>query len=546
MTDCLGVSFLGLCQYSPSNPEFSIISFGDSVAIATFLIAFTQLLSLTKKEVINESVRRSYKIGFIAILIIFFSSLLPLMSGFAMPLIGYPIFWEFIGSVLLLYTLVLLVVKYHSSLRFNDKDAEHSLKIIRKVITKGSEEDYLELAEKLEASVPDVVTSMRQYDRMAAHQAEERGEEFPVSPRVAYSFELIRTLADPHFCRAIVRRDPAILIKFLQEFKEKRIRDDDARTFVSEIVSQALRNKDSFLYREEAHYKGLGLRGDFTKSLFLDYASNERLLPLSYWMPSIEKDVDEEVFKMFCRCYYLMFHSSIKAKEYNFSFSLYPSKNITGHVDILIYRLDKLNADEIYNSYPYKVFKAACQVIEDMLQLVVDDQDANLIEMPQGVWNPDGRDESVFARLASSCYELFKSSSKSKNHEDEIRFTLWSLWQKIYVFDSEMTNVHRQVQLRFEALVFKKLKVNLEEGYYPAISRTIFLMVGVNEAGYPNCSDIPFRQKFFAYVRMHFPKLYAANQARALDKLPKNIVFDVHTNELIHTDFGGNQAKLAL
>lgn len=546
MSDCLGLHFFGLCQYSPNNPEIAIISFGDSVAIATFLIAFTQLLSLTKKEVIYESVRLSYKIGLVAVLMIFVSSVLPLVPGPALPVLGYPIFWEFLGALLLLSTLVLLVSKYHSPLKFNEKSAEKTLRIVRRVITKGREEDYLELTDKLEPSVMEIVSCMKMYDRMSAHQAEERGEVFYFNPEVAYSFELVRTLADSHFCKAIVCKDPAVLIKFLQEFKDKRIRDNDARTFVGEIVRQALRNKDSFLYREGEQHKGLGLRRDFTRALFGDYDSNERLLPLSYWMPLLEKDVDSEVFEMFCRCYYMMFQTSIRAKEFNFSFSLYPSKNIVGHVEVLMYRLDKLGEDEIFDSYPYKVFQSASRVIQDMLQLVVEDQEANGIELPQGAWDSERRDETVFARLADCFYELFEAASKSKNHESEIRFTLWGIWQKIYVFDSEMTNVHRQIQIRLQAKIFKQLKVNFEEGYYPAISRTMFSLLGLNEEGYPNCSDIPFRERFFSYVREHFLKLYAMNEKRALDKLSKNIVFDVVANELIHTDYGGNQIKMKL
>lgn len=57
---CLGIQALDACSYLPNGESWSIISIGDTISAIALLLAFSQLQSLTRKELIKEGLIKTY------------------------------------------------------------------------------------------------------------------------------------------------------------------------------------------------------------------------------------------------------------------------------------------------------------------------------------------------------------------------------------------------------------------------------------------------------------------------------------------------------
>ena len=100
---CLGLEVLGKCTYDPSNPERIYFSIGSLIAVVALFLAFSQL----KKPIIKFRLRVGkvkdsivYGVFIIAIIFVFLAAILPFIPGTALPLLGYPIFWELLAGIL--------------------------------------------------------------------------------------------------------------------------------------------------------------------------------------------------------------------------------------------------------------------------------------------------------------------------------------------------------------------------------------------------------------------------------------------------------------
>ena len=102
---CLGVSFLGNCSYDPSSPASTYFSLGELVAAIALLLAFIQLArTKTKFRLVAKNLPNKfiYSIIISSIISVFIATLLPIIPGKPVPLLGYPIFWEVLAAAIII------------------------------------------------------------------------------------------------------------------------------------------------------------------------------------------------------------------------------------------------------------------------------------------------------------------------------------------------------------------------------------------------------------------------------------------------------------
>ena len=146
---CLGLSILGSCKYLHTGESWSIISIGDTISAIALLLAFSQLQSLTRKEVIRTGLKKTYWLWGFGVFFILLSSVLPFIPEPVLPLVSYPIFWQFMASLFFLTAIIILIVLYHSSLKFGGRHSSKTIEISTRVIIKGHSQDLSELSSLL-------------------------------------------------------------------------------------------------------------------------------------------------------------------------------------------------------------------------------------------------------------------------------------------------------------------------------------------------------------------------------------------------------------
>lgn len=547
-TGCLGIQALGTCNYFSNGEGSSILSIGDTISAIALLMTFSQLQSLSRKEIIKESLFKTYWLWGIGVVCIFVSALLPLVPGAAVTLVGYPIFWEFTAALLFLTAIIVLITLYHSRLRFQEKNALRTIAVVERVLFKGNEEDIAEMSQLLQASIDDVVHAMSSYDSFQKRIAEERGDAYIISEHTKNAFHLLRILQDNRFCKVVVTKNPLFSVHLFEELSKIR-NHEVSRLLVWSIINQALINKDSILYRESS-YGGLGAYKAFSNAAFSNIQFNNNMLPLGHWSPILIKNMEIENFEMFSKCFLKLIDSYIESKDYyQHSFVIYsPGKTLVEYPGYLMSQLDRLPEHEVYASIPFNALKVASKTIKKVVEQlednkIMDDQDfCNFVKGFEAD-DQDHRDYTIVNRVAEWIYELLEAASHTRKYDFQLRSSLISLWIEIYPFSNsgEMSELKLEIQRRLEDKIFKQLEVNFIEGYYPVISRSVISLLGLkdNEENNHKNSEILFSNKFYGFLRENFKNLYEKDKERALDKLPSYVVFDEKECCLIQEPFKG-------
>jgi len=263
------------------------------------------------------------------------------------------------------------------------------------------------------------------------------------------------------------------------------------------------------------------------------------MLPLNHWSPILVKEIDIEMFELYSKCFIVLIDSYLEEKRfYEHSFYIYsPGKSLAEFVGYVMHRVDTFSEQDIYSSFPVSILQIATRTIKEIIQKL---EEAEVcIDEPYRQYLSevtDGRDYTIIKYIADWTFELLKAASYTRKYDFALRSYLIDLWMEIYpVTGSSESEVQRQIQKRLENKLFEQFKVNLVEGYYPAVSRTIISILGLWEVPIVDNmkSEDIFRNKFYELVKNNFSRLYKKDKSRALDKLPCDVEFDDERSCLI-------------
>lgn len=256
---CLGLEILAHCEYDPASPSWRILSLGDSLAAIALILTFSQLLTLTLKLRIQRTFKKIYWMWGFAVLALMLASLLPIIPGDAVPLLGYPIFWEFIGAAFIVISISVLIWKFNSPLKFNKRSSNSLMPLIVQVLARGEEKDHAELATAMKPIIRPIVSYAKSYDPIHKKMVAKNKEKYTTPPMALQAMQILQLCSDQSFCSTVVRKDPAFAVILFEEIKEQSAYNNNfAKPLVHELVRQAMINVNSILHREEA-YRGLAI-----------------------------------------------------------------------------------------------------------------------------------------------------------------------------------------------------------------------------------------------------------------------------------------------
>lgn len=544
---CLGLSILGGCSYDPSSPAWRIISLGDAIAAISLLIAFSQLLTPILKIRISRLFPKVYVLWGFAAISILISSLLPFFPGHAWPLLGYPIFWELVGSTLILVSVGALLFSFSRPLKFSKRSFRSTMRLVTRGIATGEEKDYAELAFSLQRILGDLISAVARYDSFEKEMARRDGKAYSPPAMSVEAGRILQLCSDERFCAAVVRREPGFAVGFFEEIKKHNAcHNGFIKPLAWELVRQALLHPDSILYREK-RYKGLGFNASFTHAAFSDNEINEWVQPLSGYRFILEKEVTIEALDRYGEIVEILAQTYLKTgRFYEHSFSIYSTFNaLTDYAGYISSRVDASSPDDLYRSHTYSSLDKIGSTITDLIGIFAKEPailDGKLVEYWKGVER--NRDYSPFEYLAKLIYEFMEALSHTRKYDEALRMILIRPWLEIYPVSQEGV-FHQELQWRLEEKLFEKLKVNLEEGYYPAVSRPLLSVLSLHEQSNRD-GDSRLRTRLFAYLRQTFSTLYAADKERALDKLPASMTYDPDKVRLVQHVRKGDERVLEL
>lgn len=523
------------------------------LSVIALLLAISQLTRPIIKFRIrshNLSYRTLISLATIAIISVFIATILPFIPGQALPLVGYPVFWELLSALLFVGAGIYVILSITKPAKFTSKNAEKYLNSTVSFIAKGGEERLNELAEEIYPSISSVINEARKYDQYQARAAKERGEDYKVSETTMIANTVLDVWSDKLFCESLVCRSPASAIEIISQVSK------DSNTGVGyalchEVINQSFEKNNSILNREEK-YSGLGFFKNFMHQCFDDWRFIEgNYRPLQAWEHYKNTLTDWKV-KKYCECVNLAFKSYLKSKNYwQQPSSLYVAVDTMSSLSMYqMTNLSHISEHEIYSSYNQKILSEISQGYVDIIKTVIKNNDYPQYEFNEKEYD-HFKDQSIFGIVAKGVYEFFEKLAMAKGHDDFIRHYAIRIWLDIFgVQSSNISNNQNEIGKRLLFHIREKINENLnhEQRWYPAITKLLLSLNGIYESDNDDDKRISavFHKEFLEMIKDKYPTLYKTEEEFALNMLPESFTYDCDNNKLVHKRFRGKTTELIL
>ncbi len=560
-TYCLGVKAFGLCSYDLSNPSLTFFSIGQLATVVALLFAFSQLA----KPIVKFRIATRFSpqwvpwVGIaLAILFVFIAAILRVWQLRCFPVVGYPIFWEFIAGVCLVWAGVLMIIRVTTTTRLSMHNAVRYLQRSRSIVARGNVEDLREYGDEIQKSISTVIKTCKRYEMRKALGANK--SESP-SKFESVCYTLLDLWSDKQLAQILVTRCPQAAIEILLSVQNERLYESGPYALVQELIDQAMSHPDSILHREGA-YSGLGRFKPFMRTAFgnVDFV-NSRFRPLQAWQ------TQDRITALQVQRYGDAIDIALGAHiEEHCTGSFYAALSsalriVNGIANQAAWAMTRIPESELSQSewsrVLYECGNIHCKAISTVASLPEEQQpSAQSVEIDPATYNPIN-DHSIFDAAARNAYKYVEALAMCKGHDGSIRLDAIHLWDVLFPQQAPaIPHALNAVRQRFLFALRKKIEENLdtEHWYYPAVTRVLVAMWGI-----PDCpADVhPLPDRYsaeesdlYVYVytkmRQNFITIRQKNIEYANDLLPEVVDYVEQPPSLQQTWFRGKITALNL
>jgi len=415
-------------------------------------------------------------------------------------------------------------------------NAERYALTLYRFVLKGSPAELAVIADEIAYSARSLVRHATDRRQMAMRDVEE-GEK-GLRKVEGYANDLLLLIADRRLCRAIVESSPGTALAFFSAMTDLKKYGIPISTFATNIVNEALRNKDSFLYHEvEGYQSGLiGYHKPLSQALFSNYELVDTVGTLLDPIIDLKSDWDAEHWKAYCRVTLLVFNNYIKQHIERHSFVLYRAK---GHIEDAASDLYMLNGSEgAWKTDSFQRLRVVVQFIRDAVDSL-DKQDVAQhfrVRIRKARGHPG---DSIYDHMASMIFEVIFHASAVRSPWWEC----WSIqhnavWSEIFGFDSGGAAAKKLIKFKLRRLLFDEL---VYMSRFPNFKGARILGFCLNVMGFvPSAGEDgrdwrALHRVVLAWTQKHYAWLYEYNPRIAEACLVEGFTFDVESRRLVHT-----------
>jgi Ca2+/Na+ antiporter len=535
-------------SYNPASPDRIYFSIGSVIATLALILAFAQLLRPITQFRISTGrfgKKTAMILFLLAILFVFLAAILPFIHGESIWFLGYPIFWEILAGLFFLMAFSLIFWKIYRPIKFSKSNYKIYQEKCITFIARGHEDDLRELADEIFHSIKEIIKACKRYDHSKARREKEKGNKYEISEHTRFALGLLGIWSDEKFCRIIVCHTPQTAIEIFSQIKKQNLYHSGGHALVKQLINQAFLNHSSILYREVEYY-GLGLLKEFTNEAFGDSIFVEsQFRPLDAWSPWFDENLEPWKTKKLEEVIYIATEANIKSNWGGNNTGLYCGlKALNGIASKQAMVLEKLSVDEDYNSYAYKNFYEIEHGFIKILKVIKENED-KIYDCEIDEKNYDTfKDYSLYGVFSEAIFNFLKELSTIHSHDELVRMTAISLWMDIYPLPDEWeTKSIKAIQKRLNIHLLKKVRENLEELYYPALTRLLLNIIGVQKPSLKTESKgrVKFETEFFKLIKELYESAYKKDVKKAKDMLPDKVKYNKTKGQLIYTYTGGSK-----
>lgn len=544
MTDrfCLGLQLLGTCKYDPTAPASIYFSIGELIGAIALILAFSQLLKPIVRFRLSVSpfpMWAAYATFIVAAVCVLLAAIIPQLPIAGHPVIGFPIFWEFVAGMVFCLAASYLLYFSYAHARYNNSNYRTYLSRCIGIIANGSMSDISDLASEISTGLPEIVKEAARYNRFSWDKSK------PLPDSVKYATHLLDIWSDEKFCQALACSAPASLMTLFQEFRRRQYYHGAGYALINEVIRQSFLQKDSMLNREK-QYRGLGVRADLTKEIFFNYdmiRSSHR--PLQAWDNYRDGDMQPWKVERYGQClltavkgYFNSGHFWECPLELHCGFDV-----VAGLARHEIWRIGDDKALLKSDAPPARILDETSEIFHEVYKVIVQES-GRLPSYKDYIESlPEDRDRfsdpSIYEAYAEALFEYLCHLSQLTIDDWYARHLATRIWFDIFSqhqADARPLGVY-EIRDRLSKKLLKKVSENLVEQHYPPLTRLIISLSGIwsSDASDNEFSADFFKWQFLELLKKEFPAAYSRDAKKAADMLPGNVEYDSDNRTLIMT-----------
>lgn len=539
---CLGIEWLGLCNYDPAAPAPNYFTLGNAVTALAFTLAvqnFLKPIYVFRLAIRYVSIKRLYSLVFAGAFCCVIAAWVPHASFLHRVPIGFAIVWETLATMLFFMAYGAVAIAAAVPVKVKQKRVPAFARAAAQLISEAGESDHLELLKDLRDSVP-LLINLSKFVEKEPWQ-EERSAFFDFIHRdkleqASYAHTLLRIIADAPFCRTLVDKAPWAVSRMLQDIATDRLHSRAAENFVRELAQQALLSDEGMMDRE-LEFHGFGTAPLLSQSLFGNPFMVMSYNTLQGYIRS--EKVTLSVIQRFNSATVRTTETLIRQRRTDHSYSAMGARSFYESAFMRLYTVQEAE------NYDYRHVMATKEAVTNAIKLANKLMAAASDGSYEWLYVDDMKDNpkhDVLGVLVEIVYDGLKSiSNKFRGPNDPFWSMAREAMTEAFPHIGQEPDGMTPFQQRLAIHILEDLQDNMR-GWYPAISRIVLATVGPyrENARQPNATAANLLKDAAYLVLKKLPELATEHPEKLGDYFPDNIVYDPVENTLTHTYFGGS------
>lgn len=337
-------------------------------------------------------------------------------------------------------------------------NAERFAQTLYRLILKGSPAELAVIADELAHSAEALVRHATDRGRHKIYRMKRAEEKIKAPPKVeGYANDLLLLIADRRLCKAIVKSSPGTALAVFQAMAEMKKYGIQVETFARNIVSEALMDKDSFLFHEAEGYQSglIGYHKPLSQAMFSNYEMVETIETLLD--PDIygKSEWDAAQWEAYCRVVLMTFRSYVEQGHGGHSYVLYRAKSSIENAASDLYTLNELTSS--WDTDSCRRLRVVVEFIKDAIKILNEKgvPDSVVLRVREKHGHPR---ETFYDHIASMIFEVVFHASAVRSPQ----WGCWSIqhnsvWGELFNFNHLDGPAGRIVKFKLRRLIYDEI-----------------------------------------------------------------------------------------
>jgi len=339
---------------------------------------------------------------------------------------------------------------------FGKRNTKRYARAVYFSILKGSQTELAVVADELKASAKAIVGYATNRDK--PRYMESKGDGKKISAAEGYANDLLLLIADRRLCRVIVESSPVTALAIFYEMGEAKKYGIQIETFAKNIVSEALANKNSFLYHEADGYDSglIGYLKPLSQAMFANYMMVETIGTMLDPDFSSRSKWDADQWGAYCRIVLLPFRDYVGRGDGDHSYALFRALDCIKNASSDLYKLNGVVTSAWDDDPLARVrviidfIKKAVEILEkkgvpNNLQLRIRNQNRSL-------------SKSFYDHIADLIFEVIFAASAVTTPRDRCWWIQHnSVWGELFNFDQLGGKAGTVVKFKVRRLLYNEV-----------------------------------------------------------------------------------------